>query len=112
MKPFGWMTQCVIRAFQVIVVTFLVPCGKIPGKKQLKGGRTCLGSHSEGTGHLGGESMVAEWLLLWQLGFEASGHTVCTDREWREMKLVLSSLSYSLLCQGTAHIQCGSPLLS
>lgn len=63
MKCLGWMAQCVIWAFQGILVTFLVPYGKIPDKKKLKRGRTFLGTHSEATGHHGREGMVAVWLL-------------------------------------------------
>lgn len=113
MKPLGWRAQCAIWAFQVVLVAFLVPCGKIPDKKQLQRGRTLLRTHSEATGQRGGEGMVAERLLR-QLGSEAAGPPVPSDTEQGTMELEFgSSSSFSaLLCQGAAHSQCGSSLLS
>lgn len=86
---------------------FLVPCGKIPDKKQLQRGRTRLRTHSEATGHRGAEGMV-------ELGSEAAGPPVPSDTEQGAMELAFSSSSSfsALLCQGAAHSQCGSSLLS
>lgn len=115
MKPLGWRAQCVIWAFQVVLVAFLVPCGKIPDKKQLQRGRTLLRTHSEATGQRGGEDMVAERLLR-QLGSEAAGLPLCPQTRsrvrWSWRSFGSSSSFSALLCQGAAHSQCGSSLLS
>lgn len=99
MKPLGWRAQCAIWAFQVVLVAFLVPCGKIPDKKQLQRGRTLLRTHSEATGQRGGEGMVAERLLR-PLGSEAAGPPVPSETEQGTMELAFVRLLFFLL--GTA----------
>lgn len=88
---------------------------KDPDKKQLQRGRTLLRTHSEATGQRGGEGMVAERLLR-PLGSEAAGLPLCPQTRsrvrWSWGSFGSSSSFSALLCQGAAHSQCGSSLLS